>query len=247
MTGVEAPGKAQPGHTGMEGFHPDLSLRLGGQPRARRRRTVRRRQSHHRDSRGRHRARVHRLHRRGGPDADRLPLPGHLTPGADLEVSWTAVCGDDRVIFALQSGNHGLQFSRLTCAIADTGHLRVGTALIDAFLADFYPVQLWILQRKHEGANNAGPVDERLRAVSRVACTSGSGAQVRGYRLKSLPIWEVLPGCFAASRCALARGPAGDSPKFVSDLFPITHNDLSGFRCLSAPSKWTRITPARRR
>jgi len=100
-----------------------------------------------------------------------LPCPLALSPGADLEVTWTPGGGvGDRVLFALQSGNHGLQFSSVTCEVADTGFLRVDAALIDAFAADFHPVQLWILRRQHEGAVAAGPVDVRLRAVSRVAC-----------------------------------------------------------------------------
>ena len=99
-----------------------------------------------------------------------LPCPLDLTPGADLEVTWTAGGGDDRVIFSLQSGNHGIQFSSVVCATADDGHVLVDGSLIDAFLADFHPVQLWILRREREGAAVAGPVDVRLRAVSRVAC-----------------------------------------------------------------------------
>ncbi len=100
-----------------------------------------------------------------------LPCPLELAPGADLEVTWTpGTGGDDRVVFALQSGNHGMQFSSVTCEVADTGFLRVDATLIDAFLTDFHPVLLWILRREHEGAVAAGPVDVHLRAVSRVAC-----------------------------------------------------------------------------
>ncbi len=100
-----------------------------------------------------------------------LPCPLDLAPGVDLEVSWTPGAGEgDRVIFALQSGNHGLQFSSVTCETADTGYLRVDATLLDTFLADFHPVQLWVLRREHEGAVVAGPVDVRLRAVSRVTC-----------------------------------------------------------------------------
>jgi len=99
-----------------------------------------------------------------------LPCPATLAPGTDLEVTWTAAGGADRVIFSLQSGNHGLQFSSVTCEVADTGFLRVDAALIDAFLADFHPVQLWVLRREHEDAVAAGPADVRLRAVSLVAC-----------------------------------------------------------------------------
>jgi len=102
--------------------------------------------------------------------ATELPCPLTLTPGTDLEVTWTPGGGDDRVVFSLQSGNHGIQFSSVVCTTADDGQLRVDASLIDAFAADFHPVQLWILRREREDAAVAGPADVRLRATSRVAC-----------------------------------------------------------------------------
>ncbi len=99
-----------------------------------------------------------------------LPCPLTLVPGTDLEITWTPGGGDDRVVFSLQSGNHGIQFSSVVCTTADDGQLRVDASLIDAFAADFHPVQLWILRREREDAVVAGPADVRLRATSRVAC-----------------------------------------------------------------------------
>ncbi|PKN45727.1 MAG: hypothetical protein CVU59_08190 [Deltaproteobacteria bacterium HGW-Deltaproteobacteria-17] len=99
-----------------------------------------------------------------------LPCPLTLGQGVDLEVTWSPGGGDDRVVFSLQSGNHGNQFSSVVCTTADDGHLRVDASLLDAFAADFHPVQLWILRREREDATVAGPADVRLRAVSRVTC-----------------------------------------------------------------------------
>lgn len=99
-----------------------------------------------------------------------LPCPLVLAPGEDLEITWIPGTGDDRVLFSLQSGNHGMQFSSITCAAADSGYLRVDGALIDAFLADFHPTRLWVLRREHEGSAAAGIADVRLRAVSQTVC-----------------------------------------------------------------------------
>jgi hypothetical protein len=105
-----------------------------------------------------------------------LPCPLMQTPGADLEVTWTPGNGErrgngaDRVVFSLQSGNHGIQFSSVVCTTDDDGHVLVDASLIDAFLADWHPVQLWILRRAREDTTVAGPAEVRLRAVSRVTC-----------------------------------------------------------------------------
>jgi hypothetical protein len=72
--------------------------------------------------------------------------------------------------FLLQSGNHGTQFSRIVCDTADDGELEVGAALVDAYLADWHPLDSWHLMRWHEEATDlpGGEV--------RVAFTSSSSA-----------------------------------------------------------------------
>ncbi len=105
-----------------------------------------------------------------------LPCPAALVSGSGLDIAWTPAvetCPDgaeSRIRFILQSGNHGIQFSSIVCTLPDTGFLHVDAALLDAFLADFHPVTLWVLRRVCEGRTRAGNADVRLRNISQSSC-----------------------------------------------------------------------------
>lgn len=100
-----------------------------------------------------------------------LACPPVLEAGAGLDVSWTpGAQAGDRVAFVLQSGNHGGQFSRVLCEIADTGSLHVDAALLDAYLTEWRPVESWSLARWHEDHVDHSDVRVTFTASSLTGC-----------------------------------------------------------------------------
>ncbi len=99
-----------------------------------------------------------------------LPCDLELSGEDDLEVAWTPAGAGDTIELIIQSGNHGLQFSSIVCETADDGSLTVAASLVAAFLAEWRPVESWMLSRYRDGRTRVGDVDVELRAVSRTAC-----------------------------------------------------------------------------
>jgi hypothetical protein len=99
-----------------------------------------------------------------------LACPLEFAAGQPLEVAWTPASQGDSIRFVLRSGNHGAQFSSVVCATADDGELTVDAALVDAYLAQWRPVELWNLVRYSEGSAVAGETLVTLRAVSGASC-----------------------------------------------------------------------------
>ena len=100
-----------------------------------------------------------------------LTCPPPAEDGAPLTVRWAPGTGGDAVRFTMRSGNHGNQFSSVVCDTDDTGELTVDAALLDAYRADFHPVEVWVLERFSAGQTQAGPHLVELRAVSQASCT----------------------------------------------------------------------------
>ncbi len=99
-----------------------------------------------------------------------LSCPLALQSGQDLTVSWTEGSPSDTVRLILQSGNHGLQFSSIVCESADDGSLTVDSSLVTAYLAEWRPVEQWILMRLHEQTATVTDVRVVLRAIHRQVC-----------------------------------------------------------------------------
>lgn len=79
-----------------------------------------------------------------------------LSPGADFEVSWTAV-GDERVRVEVIPYNHGGAKDRIYCDSPDDGALTIPAVLVDEFMGggqEFHG--LFILTRYHLGVETLG-------------------------------------------------------------------------------------------
>ncbi len=100
-----------------------------------------------------------------------LACPPPILAGQHLTVRWTPGSQGDPVRFTMRSGNHGNQFSSVVCETGDTGELVVGGELIDAYLNEFHPVDVWILERVHAGQTQAADARIELRAVVQASCT----------------------------------------------------------------------------
>jgi len=99
-----------------------------------------------------------------------LPCPLEYEGGQPLTVSWTPAPQGDRVHLELRSGNHGSQFAAVVCETADDGELVVDAEIVDAYLAEWRPVELWQLTRYHEGTVVAGETLVQLWAVTSASC-----------------------------------------------------------------------------
>jgi len=100
-----------------------------------------------------------------------LTCPPDLVDGAPLTIRWSPGPQAAPLRFTMRSGNHGNQFSSIVCETSDTGELVVSADLLDAYRADFHPVDIWVLERVGSGQTVAGEVRVELRAISQVSCT----------------------------------------------------------------------------
>ncbi len=99
-----------------------------------------------------------------------LDCPPPIAEGEPLTVTWTPGTQGDSMRFHLRSGNHGTQFSTLVCDTADDGELIVDAALLSTWLADFHPVNLWLLQRSSASTTESGAATVEFEVSTRVSC-----------------------------------------------------------------------------
>jgi hypothetical protein len=100
-----------------------------------------------------------------------LACPPASEPGQGLDVAWTpGAQPGDRVSFAIMSGNHGTQFSRVLCQTADSGSLHVDAKLFESYLADWHPMNSWHLTRWHEEGVDVPGVRVTFAASSHAGC-----------------------------------------------------------------------------
>ena len=88
----------------------------------------------------------------------------------DLTIQWTPGNPEDTVRFVLECGNHGGMFPFVVCETDDSGMLTVNADIMNAYLAEWRPIELWRLERFKESQIVVDRIPISLQTVSRVGC-----------------------------------------------------------------------------
>jgi len=96
---------------------------------------------------------------------------------SDLVVKWTPGTQDDKVVFAMRSGNHGAQFSSITCETEDTGELVVSAELLLEYVLEFRPFDVWFLSRTSSSSTETETHEIRLTTTTSTGCAFQIGEQ----------------------------------------------------------------------